>query len=32
MDFVKLHKAITDICPPFRPILSAIGTTSYKLA
>ena len=28
----KVHKAITDICPPFRPILSAIGTFSYKLA
>ena len=28
----KVHKAITDICPLFRPILSAIGTPSYKLA
>ena len=28
----KVHKAITDICPPFRPILPAIGTPSYKLA
>ena len=28
----KVHKAITDICPPFRPILSAVGTPSYKLA
>ena len=28
----KVRKAITDICPPFRPILSAIGTPSYKLA
>ena len=28
----KVHKAIIDICPPFRPILSAIGTPSYKLA
>ena len=28
----KVHKTITDICPPFRPILSAIGTPSYKLA
>ena len=28
----KVHKAITDVCPPFRPILSAIGTPSYKLA
>ena len=28
----KLHKAFTDICPPFRPIISAFGTPSYKLA
>ena len=28
----KVYKVITDICPPFRPILSAIGTSSYKLA
>ena len=28
----KLHKAVTDICLPFRPILSAIGTPSYKIA
>ena len=28
----KVHKSITDICPPFKPILSAIGTPSYKLA
>ena len=28
----KVHKAIADICPPFRPILSAIGTPSYKIA
>ena len=28
----KVHKAIIDICPPFRPILSAIGTPSYKIA
>ena len=28
----KVHKAIIDVCPPFRPILSAIGTRSYKLA
>ena len=28
----KVHKAIIDACPPFRPILSAIGTPSYKLA
>ena len=28
----KVHKTITDICPPFRLILSAIGTPSYKFA
>ena len=28
----KIHKAIIDVCPPFRPILSAIRTPSYKLA
>ena len=28
----KVHKAIVDVCPPFRPILSAIGTTTYKIA
>ena len=28
----KIHKSITDICPPFRTILSAIGTPTYKLA
>ena len=28
----KVHKAIVDVCPPFRPILSAIGTPTYKLA
>ena len=28
----KVHKAITDVCPPFIPILSAIGNPSYKLA
>ena len=28
----EAHKAITDISPPFKPILSAIGTPSYKLA
>ena len=28
----KVHKAITEVSPPFRPILSAIGTPSYKLA
>ena len=29
--FFKTHKAITDVCPPFRPILFAIGTPRYKL-
>ena len=28
----KVHKKIVDRCPPFRPILSAIGTPSYKIA
>ena len=28
----KVHKAIVDVCPPFRPILSAIGTLTYKTA
>ena len=28
----KVHKAIIDVCPPFRPILSAIGTPICKLA
>ena len=28
----KVHNATADICPPFRPTLSAIGTLSYKLA
>ena len=28
----KVHKAITDVCLPFTPILSSIGTPSYKLA
>ena len=27
----KVHKAVVDTCPPFRPILSAIGTPMYKL-
>ena len=27
----KVHKNILDRCPPFRPILSAIGTPSYNL-
>ena len=28
----KVHKDIIDNCPPFRPIFSAINTTTYKLA
>ena len=28
----KVHKNIIDNCPPFRPILSAINTPTYKLA
>ena len=28
----EVHKAITDVCPPFRPILLVIETPSYKLA
>ena len=28
----KVHKAIVDICPPFRPILSAIVAPTYKIA
>ena len=28
----KAHKDINDNCPPFRPILSAINTPTYKLA
>ena len=28
----KVRKAIVDTCPPFRPILSAIGTPTYKIA
>ena len=27
-----MHKPVTDRCPSFRPILSAINTPSYKLA
>ena len=30
--FCKVHKNILDRCPPFRPILSAKGTPSYKNA
>ena len=26
----KVHKDIIDSCPPFRPILSAINTSTYK--
>ena len=28
----KVHKTVVDVCPLFRPILSAIGTPTYKLA
>ena len=28
----KVHKIVTDAIPSFRPILSAIGTPTYKLA
>ena len=28
----KVHKIVTDGLPSFRPILSAIGTPTYKLA
>ena len=28
----KVHKAVVDGRPPFRPILSATGTPTYKLA
>ena len=28
----KVHKDIIDSCPPFRPVLSAINTPTYKLA
>ena len=28
----KVHKTVIDVCPPFRLILSAIGTPTYKLA
>ena len=27
----KVHKTITEVCPPFRSILSAIGTHSDEL-
>ena len=29
---VKVHKTVTDDLPSFRPILSAIGIPTYKLA
>ena len=28
----KVHKAVINNCPKFRPILSTIGTPTYKLA
>ena len=28
----KFHKKVIDGCPAFRPILSATGTTTYKIA
>ena len=28
----KVHKTVVDVCPPLRPILSALGTPTYKLA
>ena len=28
----NVHKTVVDVCPPFCPILSAIGTPTYKLA
>ena len=28
----EIHKSLIDNCPPFRPILSAIKTPSYKIA
>ena len=31
-DLAKVHKIVTDGLPSFRPILSAIGTLTYKLA
>ena len=30
-DLCKVYKAIVDVCPPFRPTLSAIGTPTYKI-
>ena len=31
-EIFKVHKAITNVCSPFRPTILAIGTSSYKLA
>ena len=28
----EVHKAIVDVCSPFKPILSAIEITTYKIA
>ena len=28
----KVHKAIVDVCPPFRPILPATGTPTFEIA
>ena len=28
----KVHKKVIDGCPAFRPILSAIGTPTYRIA
>ena len=27
----KVHKAIVDICPPLRPVLSVVETPTYKI-
>ena len=29
---IKVHKQLINNCPPFRPILSAIGTLTYNIA
>ena len=29
-DLYKVHRAIVDVCPPFRPILSATGALTCK--
>ena len=31
-ELYKVHKDIIDSCPPFRPTLSAINTSTYKWA